>query len=151
MEWYSTTLSSEKTKRILQSIVLNVTLYGAQVWTMTTTVRNKIRTVELDLIRICLQITRDDRMRTEDTWNTMGVECSITKVGQLCSGTGMPEKCHSTAGRNEYSTGTSVRRTRERLALRWKTYLGNAMIDRDLREGDWDDGVQWRTRTVNSW
>nr|CAH7767557.1 unnamed protein product [Callosobruchus chinensis] len=44
------------------------------------------------------------------------------------------------------------RRRRGRPALRWETYsyIGQAMIDRDLRVGDWNVKELWRKKTANS-
>ena len=68
-----------KEKRIFQSIVQNIALYEAKMWPMTTTIRNKLRSVELDYMRRCLQITKSDRVRTQEIWNRMEVKCSMTK------------------------------------------------------------------------
>ncbi|CAG9836974.1 unnamed protein product [Diabrotica balteata] len=124
-----------------------------EVWPMTTTIRNKIRTVELDFMRRCLQITRADRIRTEEIWNRMEVECSITKKleNRALQWYGhvkiMPEHRWPKRILNWDPLG---RRRRGRPATRWKTYVGNVMIDRDLREGDWENRMLWRTKTANS-
>lgn len=60
--------------------MLNITLYAAKVCPVTTRIQNKIiRRVELNFMKRCLQITRKGRIGTDEIWNLMEVECSITK------------------------------------------------------------------------
>lgn len=42
------------------------------------------------------------------------------------------------------------KRRSRRLALRWETYIGHAMENKDLREGDWNLRELWREKTANS-
>ena len=65
-------------KRIFQSIIETITTYGSEMWPMTQKIRDKIRTVELAYMRRCLQLTRKDRVRTEEIWREMNITTSIT-------------------------------------------------------------------------
>lgn len=65
--------SYHRKQKNLSKSSLKIPVDGAEVWTMTTTIRNKISTVEWDFVR------RKDRIRTEEVWERMELECSITK------------------------------------------------------------------------
>ena len=150
---WNNNLTKENKNRIFQSIVQNIVLYGAEMWPMTTTIRNKIRTVELDYLRRCLQVTRNDRLRTEEIWQQMGVKCSMTRrlENRALQWYGHVQRMP------EYRWPKRIleweppgRRRRGRPTLRWKTYIGQAMAERGLREGDWNDRELWRVKTANS-
>jgi hypothetical protein len=51
-------ITQEPKKRIFHSTVENIVLYGAEIWSQTKTIFNKIRTVELDYMRRCLQLAK---------------------------------------------------------------------------------------------
>ena len=123
-------------------------------WPLTTTIRNKIRTVELDYMRRSLHVTRRDKVRTEEIWQRMGVTCSITKTlenralqwyGHIRQ---MPNYRWPKIIANWSPHG---RRKRGRPALNWEAYIKAAMDERDLREGDWENRELWKQKTVNSY
>nr|CAH7733017.1 unnamed protein product [Callosobruchus chinensis] len=100
-----------------------------------------------------LQVTRTDKIRTAEIWQRMGIECSITRklenkalqwYGHVQR---MPEHRWPKQVLEWEPPG---RRRRGRPALRWETYIGHAMIDRDLRVGDWNVRELWREKTANS-
>ncbi|GJQ69985.1 hypothetical protein Trydic_g22493 [Trypoxylus dichotomus] len=80
----------------------------------------------------------------------MGVDCSIMKKLE-----NKALQWHGLVQNNpEYKWPKKVlqweppeRRERGRPALRWETYIGEAVVDRDLRVGDWNVRNLWRGRT----
>lgn len=150
---WNKTISKENKKRIFNSIVQNIVLYGAEVWPLTTRVRDKIRTVEMDYMRRCLQLTREDKVRNEEIWRQMEVTCSITKA--------LENKALQWYGHinrmNEMRWPKRIlewqpegRRRRGAPALTWQKYIQKAMEDRGLEGGDWNNRQLWREKTANS-
>lgn len=145
-------LTLDTKKRLFHSIVENVVLYGAEMWPLTRAVRDRIRTVELDYMRRCLRVTRRDRVRTEEIWKRMNITCSITRSLENKTLQWYGHVRRMTDGRwprklTEWSP--EGRRRRGRPALSWETYIRDAMADRNLKDGDWEDKALWKQKTAN--
>lgn len=107
----------------------------------------------MDYMRRCLHLTRYDKVRNEDVWKQMEVICSITKrlenkalqwyghVQRMPEGR-WPKKI--------LEWQPSRRRKRGRPTLEWEKYIKEAMEDRSLRPGDWENRDLWRSKTANS-
>ena len=143
-------ISKEVKKMMFHSLVENIMLYGAEMWPVTQKTRDRIRTVELDYMRRCLQLTREDRIRTEKIWDKMEINCSITKklenkqlqwYGHVER---MPEERWPKQILQYSPKGT---RGRGRPTMKWKSHIINAMDDRGLQMGDWNDRQLWKQKT----
>lgn len=62
----------------------------------------------------------------------------------------MPKECQNTGGQKEYWNESHQEEGKKQDQLRWETYIGHAMADRDLSVGDWKERDLWRAKTVNS-
>jgi len=60
---WNNNIRQEVKRRLFHCVVENIVLYGAEMWPQTQKIRDKIRTVEMDYMRRCLQLTRKDRVR----------------------------------------------------------------------------------------
>lgn len=89
-------------KIIFQSLIQNIVLYGAEIWPMTSTDRNKIRAVELNYFRRRLKLTRDNRIRTEEVWQRMDVKCSMRRTLENKPLMVTYKGCRITDGQNNY-------------------------------------------------
>lgn len=145
-------ISQDTKKRLFHSVVENIVLYGAEMWPLTKNIRNKIRTVEMDFMRRCLQVTRRDRLRTEEIWRRMNITCSITKTleNRALQWYGhvrrMPEDRWPKKVTQWFPRG---KRKRGRPALTWEKYIKTAMEERGLQEADWEDRRLWKQKTEN--
>lgn len=145
-------ITKETKRNIFKAIIESITTYGGEMWPMTKKVRDKIRTVELDYMRRCLQYTRRDRIRTERIWREMEVKESVTKrlenkalrwyghVQRMEEGR-WPKKILQWLPRGK--------RRRGRPAVKWKQYIHQTMQEKGLEEDDWEDREYWHLRTTN--
>ncbi|PSN48045.1 hypothetical protein C0J52_09109 [Blattella germanica] len=125
-------------------------LYGAEMWPIATKVRDRIRTVELDYMRRCLQLTREDRVRNEVVRERMGISCSLTKTlenkslqwyghVERMSEERWPKKILQWSPKGKWARG--------RPPMKWKTFISKAMEERNLKFGDWNDRLLWKQKT----
>lgn len=102
-----------------------------------------------------LQISRMDRIRTEEIWSRTDMECSITKeIGK--QNTRMMKSCPKNA-RSQVAKKyvgmvlfSRMQKTERKIGSRMKNIIGNGIIDRDLREGDWEEKEHQGAKTANS-
>lgn len=92
-------------------------------------------------MRRCLQTNRKDIITTEQICELMKVECSTIKKWTIEQNSGsvimsrMPEYRRP---KRMLEWDSPVRRRKGRPALKWKTYIGNIIIDIDLTAGNWE-------------
>lgn len=149
---WNNNIRKETKKNIFHSIIESITLYGGEVWPVTESLRNKIRTVELDFLRRCLQITKRERWRTEEIWKEMGITSSITRnlENRTLRWYGHVERMQEHRWpKNIFKWSPGGKRRRGRPCYKWKTHVTNIMVERDLQQGDWEDRERWRLKTTN--
>lgn len=122
-------------------------------WPLTTTFRNKIRTVELDYTRRSLQLTRHDRVRNEEVWRRMDIICSIreTLENRALQWYGHVQRMPTYRWPKKITQWfPQGRNKRGRPPLIWEKYIKAAMEDRGLQAGEWEDRETWKQKTANS-
>lgn len=147
---WNKTITQEVKKNMFHSLIENIMLYGAEMWPITTKVRDRIRTVELDYMRRCLQLTREDRVRNEVVWERMGISCSLTKTleNKSLQWYGHVERMSEERWPKKIlQWSPKGKRARGRPPMKWKTFISKAMEERNLKFGDWNDRLLWKQKT----
>lgn len=143
---WNNTISNENKRRIFTAIVESILTYGCEAWSMNASLYAKVRTVEMDFWRRCLQLTRLDRVRNEVVRERMGVEETISgRIGKRrlrwyghCRR--MPEEHWPNRVLDWQPPG---RRRRGRPRTTWLEGVQEEMAGRSLQDGDWEDRDVW--------
>lgn len=147
---WSKNISKVVKKMMFQGIVENIMLYGAEMWPITQKTRDRIRTVELDFMRRSLQLTRQDRVKTQYIWDKMEINCSVTKKleNKQLQWYGHVERMSETRWPKQIlQYSPRGKRRRGRPAMKWKSHIANAMEERGLQIGDWNNRQLWKQKT----
>lgn len=136
-------------RRIYKTIVESVATYGAEVWDMTQQLKNKLKAMEMTFWRRSCKLTLLDRVRNEEIRTRMGVSTSIIDTieakGLRWYGhvRRMDEKRWP---KRMLEWIPPQRRKRGRPKNTWKKGIEEAMQERGLQEGDWQDRTLWKLR-----
>jgi hypothetical protein len=144
---WSLNIRKDIKKRIYKTIVESAVTYGAEVWTTTQNMRNRLSTVENGYWRRCCRLTLRDRVTNVRIREMMGIEDSLIdniEKKQLHWYGHMRRMNNARIPLKVWNWSPQRNRRRGRPRRRWKEDIARAMERRNIEEDAWQDRQKWR-------
>lgn len=132
---------------IYKTLVRNVIIYGAEVWTLNTKLKGKLRSTEMDCLRRSARCSRLDRIRNEEIRRRMQYQNSIVDFvhnKQLTWYGHVRRMGDERIPKQILEWIPTGRRKRGRPVVTWMEEIGREMRQRGLEERDWEERSEWR-------
>ena len=134
---------------IYRAVVEPILSYGSECWQLTESAKRKIDTVEMDYLRRSCRISRFDRVTNAEIrrrTNRIHTTSERIETRQLIWFGHMQRMADSRWPKKAFTYNPPNKRKRGRPPTTWIKGVRNAMQDRALREGDWVNRKQWRSK-----
>ena len=140
----------ETKKKIYNTILKPVVIYGSEVWQLTQKIKNNLLAVEMDFWRRSARKSRVEHVKNEDIRRQMKVSGSIIEdieKQQLVWYGHVRRMGPERLPRQVLEWIPPERRKRGRPPATWIQGISKAMSARNLSEDDWQNRQAWRTGT----
>ena len=144
---WSLNIRKDTKKKIFRTIVESTATYGAEVWTITQNMKNRIKTLENGFWRRCCRLTLADRVTNEKIRDMMDIDTTITdniEKKQLQWYGHMRRMNNARIPLKIWNWRPQRNRKRGRPRRRWKEGIDRAMQRRRIDEDAWTNKNQWR-------
>jgi len=149
--WWSKNITRNQKKKIYNSMVKSVLVYGAETWSLCQNERMRINATEMDALRRSARISKLDIKKNEYIRGKMDARGMILDD--------ITRKQLIWYGHVERMDQTRLleimihwkpegRKKRGRPRRTWKDGIYTAMSERDLRMGEWNSRRQWNMKYV---
>lgn len=145
--FWSREIGKGRKYNIYNSMIKSNLLYGAETWRITEENKRRLETVEMDVFRRSLGISRLQKIRNEEIRRQMGVNGTLTtdiETKQLTWYGHVQRMNNERLPKKVMEWIPAYRRKRGRPKKTWKEGVVKAMSLRDLRQDQWNDRKGWR-------
>jgi hypothetical protein len=121
-------------------------LYGSETWRLTEHNKRCVEATEMDALRRSSRVSRKDRIRNVTVRQQIGLEETIikeTEQNQLTWYGHVQRMAERKLPKTAMKWMPKQKRARGRPKKNWMEGIKKAMNERNLNEGQWEDGKQW--------
>ena len=131
---------------IYKAVIKSSLLYGSETWRFTENNKRRVETTEMDALRRSSRISRKERIKNVTIRQEIGLEETIVKEieqNQLTWYGHVQRMAEGRLPKIALKWMPKQKRARGRLKKNWMESIRNAMNERNVNEGQWEDRKQW--------
>ena len=135
-------------KRILNTMVESVLLYGSECWTLNDRWKKKLESTEMDGLRRSMRVSRLQHIRNDFIRAEMEAERTVVNriEERILQWYGHVQRMEEERWPRRVIHWTPIgRRKRGRARISWCDSVRKVMTIHDLEDGQWNDRSLWRT------
>ena len=121
-------------------------MYGSETWRLTENNKRQVEATKMDVLRRSSRISRNKRIRNVTIRQQIGLEETIVKEieqNQLTWYGHVQRMVEGRLPKIALKWMPKQKTARGRLKKNWMEGIRKAMNERNLNEGQWEDGNQW--------
>jgi len=131
---------------IYNALIKSSVLYGSETWRLTENNKRRVEATEMDVLRRSSRISRKEIIRNVTIRQQIGLEEPIikgTEQNQLTWYGHVQKMAEGRLPKITLKWMPKQKRARGRPKKTWMEGIRKAMNERNLNEGQWEDGKQW--------